>query len=329
MQLSSLQLRLIEDWQRDFPLVPCPYEAIGAALGASEKDVIGALRDLQERGALSRVGAAVRPNSAGASTLAAMTVPAHDLPRVAGIVNAEAGVNHNYEREHEFNLWFVVTGCGRAPVTATLSRIARASGYDVLDLPLEKPYFIDLGFSLRGDGNKARKINGKSARLETLTPAQRRLLGVIEDGLPLDPQPYAILSKRLDLDEAEVIATVGTLCEGGVISRLGLIVQHRALGFRANAMVVWDIPDEEADRAGERFAGQPFVTLCYRRPRKLPAWPYNLFCMIHGRERGWVLDKVEQLKALAAPTAQNAVLFSSRCFKQRGARYSQSQGAIA
>lgn len=124
MQLSSLQLRLIEDWQRDFPLVQRPYEAIGAALSASEEEVIASLRDLQERGALSRVGAAVRPNSAGASTLAAMTVPAHDVPRVAGIVNAEAGVNHNYEREHELNLWFVVTGSGRASVEGTVRKSA-------------------------------------------------------------------------------------------------------------------------------------------------------------------------------------------------------------
>jgi DNA-binding Lrp family transcriptional regulator len=322
MQLSSLQHRLIEDYQRDFPLVPRPYEAIASALCASEDGVIGALRDMRDRGALSRVGAAVRPNSAGASTLAAMPVPAHDIPRVADIVSAEAGVNHNYEREHAFNLWFVVTGCDRASVVGTISRIGRASGYEILDLPLEKPYFIDLGFSLGREGAARRRNEHRRAPPQTLTAQERKVICALENGLALLPRPYAALSKRLGLSEIETIAALRSLTQGGAISRLGLIVRHRELGFRANAMVVWDIPDADADSAGERFARQPFVTLCYRRPRRPPAWPYNVFCMIHGRERGWVLDRVEDLKALAAPAARNAVLFSRRCFKQRGARYS-------
>ena len=119
---------------------------------------------------LSRVGAAVRPNSAGASTLAAMSVPAHDLPRVAGIVNAEAGVNHNYEREHAFNLWFVVTGYDQNSVQGALSRIRDASGYRVLDLPLKKPYFIDLGFSLNGNRHPQRR---ESRRLPASQDAHR------------------------------------------------------------------------------------------------------------------------------------------------------------
>ena len=111
---------------------------------------------------LSRIGAAVRPNSAGASTLAAMSVPEHDLPRVAGIVNAEAGVNHNYEREHAFNLWFVVTGRDQNSVQGALSRVRDASGYRVLDLPLKKPYFIDLGFSLNGNRRPQRRENSSA-----------------------------------------------------------------------------------------------------------------------------------------------------------------------
>jgi siroheme decarboxylase len=323
MQLSSLQYRLIEGWQRDFPLVPRPYEAIGAALNVREDEVMGALRDLKEKRVLSRVGAAVRANAAGASTLAAMRVPVYDIPRVADIVNAEAGVNHNYEREHEFNLWFVVTGGSRTCVSATLSRIKRASGHEILNLPLEKPYFIDLGFPLGGKG-AARQIKYKngSAQPPTVTEIDRRLLANLEEGLPLASRPYAHLPGHLGLEESEVIAALGRMCEGGVISRLGLIVQHRELGFNANAMVVWDIPDAETDTVGERFASQPFVTLCYRRPRRLPEWPYNLFCMIHGRERSWVLGRIEELKALVTPAAQNAVLFSNRCFKQRGARFS-------
>jgi DNA-binding Lrp family transcriptional regulator len=323
VQLSNLQERLIENWQRAFPLVPQPYETIGAALGATECDVIHALGDLQSREILSRVGAAVRPNSAGASTLAAMSVPAHDLARVAGIVNAEAGVNHNYEREHAFNLWFVVTGCDQNSVQGALSRVRGASGYRVLDLPLKKPYFIDLGFSLNGNRRPKQREN-PSACLphRMLTAAERQVLHALEGGLPLEARPYSVIAERVALSEEGLIAALGALSASGVIARFGLIVRHRALGFEANAMVVWDVPDGDADSAGEAFAQQSFVTLCYRRPRRLPDWPYNLFCMIHGRERGWVLDRVRDLRALAGPAVRSAVLFSRRCFKQRGARFS-------
>ena len=187
---------------------------------------------------------------------------------------------------------------------------------------MERPYFIDLGFSLGGDAAHRQRNLSKPVQPRSLTATELQVLCALEDGLPLSPRPYALLLERVGLEEAEVIAALGRLCEGGVISRLGLIVRHRELGFRANAMVVWDIPDGEADSVGEFFAREPFVTLCYRRPRRLPGWPYNLFCMIHGRERSWVFDRVEELKALAAPAAQNAVLFSGRCFKQRGARFS-------
>lgn len=322
MQLSALQTRLVGDWQRGFPLVSRPYKAIASAIGATEGEVIEALCDLEEGGALSRVGAAVRPNSAGASTLAAMAVPASDVARAAAVINAEAGVNHNYEREHEFNLWFVVTGRDRASVSQAISRIGRASGYDVLDLPLEKPYFIDLGFSL-SEGEAADREARAAACEELRTPsdAEMRVLCGLEKGLPLAPEPYAQLAGRLGLTEAGVIAALRRLVEGGVISRLGLIVRHRELGYKANAMVVWDIPDGEVDDAGELFARQPFVTLCYRRPRR-PPWRYNLFCMIHGRERDIVLDQVARLRALIRPSTRSAVLFSCRCFKQRGARFS-------
>lgn len=155
-----------------------------------------------------------------------------------------------------------------------------------------------------------------------LTPKERELIAAIEDGLPLDPRPYAAIGRIAGLGEAQVIAGLRRLIERGVIRRFGLVLSHRDLGYRANAMVVWDIPDDAVTEIGERLAALPFVSLCYQRPRRPPAWPYNLFCMIHGRDR----TAVEALAALAAQAAgvgefPQAVLFSTRQFKQRGARY--------
>lgn len=146
--LTDLDRRLLDRYQRGFPLVPRPYAAMADALGVTEDAVIGALARLRERGMLSRVGAIVRPNTAGASTLAALTVPPERLDEVAAIVSAEPAVNHNYEREHALNLWFVVAGAGREQVAATLRRIEGATGLRAVELPLLSEYRVDLGFGL-------------------------------------------------------------------------------------------------------------------------------------------------------------------------------------
>ena len=155
-----------------------------------------------------------------------------------------------------------------------------------------------------------------------VSPTDRRLLGALEDGLALAARPYARLAAALGLSEADVIARLKRLIAEGVIRRFGVIVRHRELGYRANAMVVWDVPDETVSETGRALAALPYITLCYRRPRRPPAWPYNLFCMIHGRDRAAVEALIEEATRHAGLTERpRAVLFSRRRFKQRGARY--------
>ena len=153
----------------------------------------------------------------------------------------------------------------------------------------------------------------------------KNLLAAMEDGLPVVSRPYAEVARRIGTSETEVMTRLQRLLDEGVIRRIGLIVRHRSLGFVANAMVVWDIPDAHVDAVAKRLSEHPFVTLCYRRPRRLPQWPYNLFCMVHGRDRQTVVDQIATLNTNAGLAGvPNAVLFSKRCFKQRGARFSKS-----
>jgi len=151
------------------------------------------------------------------------------------------------------------------------------------------------------------------------------LLEAIQDGLPLTSRPFADIAKQLFLTEEEIIGRFERLQNAGIIKRFGLVLQHRPLGFRANAMVVWDVPDEEVDAVAERITAHDFVTLCYCRARRAPVWQYNLYCMIHGREREIVEGQIAQLKQAADlvryPTT---TLFSTRAFKQTGARFSPS-----
>jgi len=146
---EALEKALLDGFQNGFPLTERPYRAIAAQCGVSEDDVIAAIERMQDVRAISRVGAVVRPNTAGASTLAAMAVPEDRLDAVAALVNGYAQVTHNYEREHRLNLWFVVTAADRDTVETVLQDIEQATGIAVNDLTLIEDYHIDLGFPLQ------------------------------------------------------------------------------------------------------------------------------------------------------------------------------------
>ncbi len=163
-----------------------------------------------------------------------------------------------------------------------------------------------------------------------LSALDRRLIAAVQDGLPLAPRPFAAIGSELGLAEDQVIEALRRLLRDGVIKRMGIVVRHHELGYRANAMVVWDVPDAQVGLVGRQLAALPFVTLCYRRPRRLPDWPYNLFCMIHGRDRVSVEGQIESAsEATGLADLPRAVLFSRRRFKQRGARYAAKRLELA
>jgi len=146
---SKLEQHLLNDFQHGLPLSPTPYADIAEKLGVYESTVIENLKRLQTEGVISRVGAVFRPNRVGVSTLAAMAVPEQELETIADIVSSFDEVNHNYERDHQFNLWFVLVAADDESLQSTLAQIEERSGYKVMDLPMMEDYFIDLGFELR------------------------------------------------------------------------------------------------------------------------------------------------------------------------------------
>ena len=148
MPLSENERLVVNAYQHDFPLHPRPFAEMADKLGMSEESVLAIVGDLRERGILSRVGAVIAPNRVGASTLAAMSVPAAQLEEGARRVSERPEVNHNYEREHTLNLWFVVAAADRTAVLRTLDEIANETGFEAIELPLLKAYHIDLGFTI-------------------------------------------------------------------------------------------------------------------------------------------------------------------------------------
>jgi DNA-binding Lrp family transcriptional regulator len=148
-QYTDLEQHLLNDFQHGLPLSTTPYADIAEQLGVYETTILENLRKLQTEGAVSRVGPVFRPNRLGVSTLAAMAIPGEALESVAAMVSSFAEVNHNYERDHEFNLWFVVVAANDDCLQTVLSEIEAHSGYSVMDLPMQDDYFIDLGFDLQ------------------------------------------------------------------------------------------------------------------------------------------------------------------------------------
>ncbi|MFC1664200.1 AsnC family protein [Pseudomonadota bacterium] len=162
--------------------------------------------------------------------------------------------------------------------------------------------------------------------MTTLSARDRKIIAAVQDGLPLESRPYAVIGQRIGMTEHEVLEHVAALQNNGAIKRSGVIVRHHELGFCANAMVTWDVADDKVAELGQRIAKFECVTLCYRRARHLPEWPYNLYCMIHGQDRSAVLEQIEHITTTCGlKNIPQQILFSQRRFKQRGARYVNRQ----
>jgi len=156
---------------------------------------------------------------------------------------------------------------------------------------------------------------------QTLDEGDRRIVLATQAGMPLVPRPYHALAETLGMPAEEVMTRLVRLLQTGVIRRIGAVPNHYALGYTANGMSVWDVPDQEVDALGAAVGRLPFVTHCYQRPRHLPAWPYNLFAMVHGKSRDEVEAKVRAIATLLAPHLRaHEVLYSSRILKKTGLR---------
>jgi len=150
---------------------------------------------------------------------------------------------------------------------------------------------------------------------------ERRLVLATQGGLPLVPRPYHALAEQLGVPVEQVLARLSGMLECGVIRRIGAVPNHYAIGYTANGMSVWDVPDERIDELGARIGALDFVTHCYHRPRRMPEWPYNLFAMVHGTSRDEVLAKVARIaELLGADCRAHDVLFSTQILKKTGLR---------
>jgi len=331
-ELDDVDARLIDEYQSGFPVAERPFRLVADDLGVSEDDALSRVERLRERGVFRRFGAVLNPPVIGSSTLAALRAPEERFDEVADAVNAHRQVNHNYRRDHEWNMWFVVTAASKDVRDRILREIEDETGCEVLNLPMLTDYYIDLEFPVVNTDRFAREsldsTDVSATRLsETarsdLSDLDRRVILEIQGGFPLTRTPYADIADAVDAPVDDVLATIERLLDDNCIKRVGCIVNHVVTGFTNNCMVVWDVPDDELDDRGTTAGELPYVTLCYHRPRRPEMdWPYNLFTMVHGRDADAVEEKIDELASDYLPFDHDR-LYSTEKLKQTGAQYEE------
>ena len=333
--VDDTDARLIDEYQSGFPVEARPFRTVADGLGIEEADALDRVRRLRSRGIYRRFGAVLNPPVIGSSTLAAVRAPEDRFEEVADAINDYRQVNHNYRRDHAWNMWFVVTAGSRDSRDRILAEIEERTGCAVLNLPMLTDYYIDLEFPVVNDDRFARESLAETEVSATriaedatadLSALDRRLLVEIGDGFPLSATPYADIAEAVDADRDSVLAAVERLLADGCIKRVGCVVNHVVTGFDSNCMVVWDVPDDRLDDWGSAVGSLPYVTLCYHRPRRPEHdWSYNLFTMVHGRQPEAVDAVVDELSEEYLPV-EHERLYSTETLKQTGAQYEQLVG---
>jgi len=329
-QVDAVDAALVDGWQSGFPVRERPFEAVAADVGVDEEEALQRVQRLYDDGVFRRFGPVLNPPVIGSSTLAAVRAPVDRFDEVAEVINGYEQVNHNYARDHEWNMWFVVTAASKERRDAILAEIEDRTGCEVLVLPMLTDFYIDLEFPVVNGDRFARESLAETDVAATsiseraaadLSALDRRVLLEVQGGFPLTATPYRDVAEAVGAPVGEVLASVERLLADGCIKRIGCVVNHLVTGFDANCMVVWDVPDDELDDRGVEVGKLPYVTLCYHRPRRPDQeWSYNLFTMIHGREHDAVDAKIDELAAEYLPVDHER-LYSTETLKQTGARY--------
>ncbi|WP_323172175.1 Lrp/AsnC family transcriptional regulator [Natrialba sp. PRR66] len=353
VDLTDRERAVVNAFQGGFPVVDRPFEPAAAAVRERGVDItatelLETIRDLDDRGVLSRFGPLVNAQEiGGTATLVAMHAPADRFDEIVERVNDHREVAHNYEREHpHLNVWFVVSVAEESRVEEVLAAIEDETGQETYNLPKQHEFRVEAKFYVDGPLSPADAGDPTDAGIDltelgpdvsprdesTLSPAERDLVLEIQDGLPLTDTPYADVAAAIEQNLEWVLETTKRFEREGKIRRIGVVPNHYALGYTENGMTVWNVPDELVPEVGPEIAGLPFVTHCYERPRHEGVWPYNFFAMTHGRSEAESQRRIEQVRETMAEfwdvTDEDwDSLFSTQILKKTGIRLDERAAA--
>jgi siroheme decarboxylase len=330
MDLHELDADLLNAVQWSFPLTATPFADLAERLGRTEDDVLGALRSAKDAGVLRQLSAIFDTRALGySSALVAAKVDPDRIDDAAAVINQHPGVSHNYKRNHAYNLWYTLAVPPGEDFDAHLDELHRSSGATVTrKLPTLKLYKIGVKLDMTGKT----KADAKAEVLDHEKPERRPdmeapvlsdrevdAIRIAQEDLPLVPRPFAVQAERIGLTEDELLGILHSFIERKLMRRFAAVMNHRSAGFKANAMGVWAVPEDDLEAIGPQMAGFAAVSHCYRRPT-YEDWPYTVFTMVHGRT---ARDCEDTIDAIASETGvdEYTLLWSVKEYKKTRVMY--------
>jgi DNA-binding Lrp family transcriptional regulator len=294
---------LLQYVQTGIPITHRPFKYLGQELQMEERQVMDYLKDWREKGLIRWLGAIFSTQAVGyQSTLAAFSLPSDKVAEAADIINQHPGVTHNYQREHEYNLWFTLAVPPEESLESHVKKLALTSGAEKwINLAVIKMYKIGLVLPIVENGSC---LEGRCGSVgdytHILTEEEKALVRILQEDWPLVTTPYATLAGQGGNEEERLMEKIREWKAVGIIRRVAAILRHREAGFSINWMVAWQVRPEKMDAAGTHAARHPLISHCYQRVIT-DDWPYPLFTMVHARSEEEARKVVEDLSQLIDP----------------------------
>ena len=323
--MDALDKELLNEIQWTFPLVTRPFDAIAKKFNTTPEIIKEHLISLKKIGILRQLSAIFDTRMLGyTSSLVAMEIEHDKLEYVASQINRHPGVSHNYEREHQFNLWFTLAVPPGADLKTEVDRFNVLKGIKkVRMLPTLQLFKIGVKLDMV-DGKKheiaptEKKKEIKNIKFEP-TEDDKNFIRELQKDMEIIDEPFVNAANNLGITENELFEKMKFYEDNGIMRRFAAILRHRQVGFTANGMIVWIVPEDRISEVGEKLGAFPQVSHCYERPT-YPDWPYNVFSMIHCKTQDEAHDVAKTIqKQINVPEYQ--ILFSSREFKKIRVEY--------
>lgn len=330
MDITDRQKELLNAVQWSFPLVKQPYLALAEKFDVSEETVIDELRSVKELGILRQLSAIFDTRALGyLSALVAAKVPDDQIDQAAKIINAHPGVSHNYKRNNDYNLWYTVAVPPGESLDAHVNMLHDMSGSFVTrKLPTLKLYKIGVKLDMTGKAkpsDKAEVLAHEKPKREAVmdvpvfSEKELAIIREVQEDLPLVSRPFGAIAVEAQCSEDDVMNALNEFKEKKYMRRFAAVMNHRHAGYKANAMGVWAVKEEDCEEIGPKMAGFASVSHCYKRPT-YDDWPYSIFTMVHGHKAS---DCEETISAIAAETgiSDYTLLWSIKEYKKVRVRY--------
>jgi len=323
--MDDLDKQILNEIQWTFPLVSQPFHDIAKKFDISTQVVKERLKNLKKTGVLRQLSAIFDTRKLGyKSSLVAMEIESDKLESVARQINRHPGVSHNYEREHQFNLWFTLATPPGTDLKTEVDKFKKIPGIlKIRMLPTIKLFKIGVKLEMLDDKKLEVKPSEEKKKILDVkfvpTEEDKEFIRELQKDLEITDKPFLKAAQKLGMSEDQIFEKLKHYEEIGVMRRYAAILRHRDVGFVANGMIVWKVPEQRITEVGEKLGAFPQVSHCYQRP-VYPDWPYNVFSMIHCKSQEEANDMAKEIQT-QIDVGEYKILFSAKEFKKTRVEY--------